>query len=745
MTKRHLGLMISGAMAAMVAAAPARAQQAPATPDTDTQTEDVIVTAQKREQTLVDVPQSVSVVGGTTLERNQAVSFQDYAKLVPGLNVTQSNPGEARLVLRGINTGGVAATVATYVDETPFGSSSGLVNSAILSGEFDTFDVARVEVLRGPQGTLYGASSLGGVLKFVTNEPSTKGIEARARGSVESTDGGEASYMGSALVNVPLGETLAVRASGFYRNYGGWIESIGVGGSDIAKDINGSESYGGRISALFKPSETFSVRLTAILQNTRTDAGNLVEVDPATFRTLYGRPAQSQYYPQVTDVRYRLYNGAINADLGFATITSSTSYATLKEKLRDDNTVYYGAQLGLYSDATGPAVDLGLDQQTNVERWTQEVRLASNPGVFEWLVGGYYSHEKGAILQFLQAYDQGTETPSTALPLLADIFLTSKYEEIAGFANGTLHLGSKFDLTFGGRYSHNSQSAAQGGTGLLAPAALGAKSDENVFTWSVAPKFKFSETSAVYARVAKGFRPGGPNIIPPAAPAGTPNTYKSDSLISYEIGAKAETADRKFGIDVAAFHIDWDDVQLLAVVNGYGVNTNGGKATSDGFEFTATARPTRGLTATITGAYTDAKLSADTDPLVVGGRKGDKLPFVPEWSVTGSADYDWAIGSTATAFVGATIQIMDKLPGNYSPDYLATYGRQIVLPSYQTIDLRAGVDLGRFSIELYARNVTNSEGKVSATYTAPPSFPNGAAGAGVIRPRAFGVTLGAGF
>ena len=176
---------------ALVTATPAFAQSAP---DASTASgEDIIVTAQKREQTLIEVPQSVSVVSGATLERNQATNFKDYLKLVPGLQLNQTTPGFGRLVLRGINTGGVASTVAVYQDETIFGSSSGLVNGAILAGDFDTFDIARIEVLRGPQGTLYGANALGGILKFVTNAPDTTKYEARGRASVETTKGGDES------------------------------------------------------------------------------------------------------------------------------------------------------------------------------------------------------------------------------------------------------------------------------------------------------------------------------------------------------------------------------------------------------------------------------------------------------------------------------------------------------------------------------------------------------------------------
>jgi iron complex outermembrane receptor protein len=704
--------------------------------------EDVVVTAQKREQVLIDVPQSVTVIGGEALERQQAFSFQDYAKLVPGLQLAQSNPGEARIVLRGINTGGVAATVATYVDETPFGSSSGQVNSAILAGEFDTFDVARVEVLRGPQGTLYGASSLGGVLKFVTTAPSTSSVEARGRASIEAVDGGDLSYMGSAVVNLPLSSTLAVRASGFYRDYGGYIDSIGTGGSDVARNINGSRSYGGRVSALFKPVDALSIRLTAILQNLNTDAASYVASDPVTLRTLYGGLTQSQYVPEYTNIAYRLYNGAADLDLGFATLTSSTSYSTSKESLRDDLTVQYGALLGLYDDATGPAADLGLVQHTDVERFTQEVRLASPASdTFEWLLGGYYNHEKGAILQRIDVYDQGTLTLSTLLPQLADIFTRSRYEEIAGFANGTLHLGRKFDLTAGGRYSHNDQDANQGGSGLLAPPTLSSASKENVFTWQVAPKFKFNERAALYARAAKGFRPGGPNIVPPNAPTDV-RTYRSDSLVSYEVGVKAETPGRQFAIDIAAFHIDWKDIQLFAQIGDFGVNANGGKAKSDGVEFTATMRPTRGYTVSVNGAYTDAKLRDDTDPLI-GGRDGDRLPFTPKYAVSVNEDYQWRIAGKTDVYVGGSLRFVGEQTGPYSPTAIALTGRQYRIPSYAVVDLRAGVEFGKFSIEAYAKNLTNSVGKTSVT--GEGNVPFGALQTGVIRPRVIGLTLGAGF
>jgi iron complex outermembrane receptor protein len=246
---------------------------------------EVIVTAQKRAEALIDVPLSISVVGGDMLERQQAANFQDYLKLVPGLQVSQDTPGNGRLVMRGVNTGSVAATVAVYVDETPFGSSTGLVNGGILAGDFDAFDMQRIEVLRGPQGTLYGASSLAGVLKFATNPPRTDKFETRVRAGIESLEDGDMGYSGTAMVNVPLSDSFAIRATGYYRELPGFIDSIGTAGSDVAKDINDSESHGGRLSALYSPSDAFSLRLTAILQNITSDASSTVESNPNTLDT----------------------------------------------------------------------------------------------------------------------------------------------------------------------------------------------------------------------------------------------------------------------------------------------------------------------------------------------------------------------------------------------------------------------------------------------------------------------------
>ena len=695
----------------------------------------IIVTAEKRPQVLLDVPQSVSVVSGRTLEAQHATNFQDYLKLVPGLQLNQDRPGEGRLIVRGINTGGVASTVSVYVDETPFGSSSGLVNGAVLAGDFDTFDLDRIEVLRGPQGTLYGASSLGGVLRFVTNAPTTSGLDIRARVGVEGVSDGDLGYSGNAVLNVPLASTVALRVSGNYRKDAGFIDSIGTGGSRHAKNINDDQVYGGRGSLLFKPSDAVSLRLSAIVQNIDANAPTLIEADPVTLKPLHGL-SQSEFTSQFSNLHYRLYDGTGVFDLGFANLTSSTSYATQKQHERID-----------FSNALTPAFGVPIvePQDTNLKKFTQELRLSSQTHLLDWLVGAYYTHEKGLIAQQLLGVEPFTATPIPGF-LLVTATVDSKYRELAGFADATIHFAPKFDLDLGGRYSHNKQSVLQVTTGPLGgPPLPEIHSSENVFTYSVAPKFKPNANTSLYVRVAKGFRPGGPNVVPPNAPAAV-QTYHSDSIVSYEAGVKAQSRDHRFSIDAAAFHIDWKDIQLFANVLGFGVNTNGSTAKSDGVELTATARPIQGLNLSLNGAYTHARLTADTDPVFVGGRDGDALPFTPKFSFALNGDYHWQLSSDATAHAGASYRHLSGQTADYDPAFVTAFGRQRHVRPYGVFDLFAGVTYGRFDLEAYVKNLGNSHGVTSTTATSVfggfPIYPGGAIGTGIIRPRTIGATLG---
>lgn len=772
------GVAAAQEQAAAATAASAAQDPAAADPQADSEnsgSEVIVVTAQKRPQVLIDVPQAITVVSGATLENQQATNFQDYLKLVPGLQLNQDNPGEGRLILRGLNTGGVASSVAVYLDETPFGSSSGLVNGGVLAGDFDTFDVSRIEVLRGPQGTLYGASSLGGLMKFVTNEPDTTRVVARARVALEDTKGGDMSYRGHAVVNYPLSETIAFRASGTYRKEGGFIDSIGTSDhplspvgpsatllvSDVEDNINSVKSYGGRASLLFKPSDVFDVRLSASLQNIRTKSPTYVESDPDTLETLYGGLTQSRFVEPYGDLDYRVYNALVNYDVGFGTLTSSTSFSKQNQTRRQDLAFNLFGLIEFFTAVLPPNVpiqsELALDQNTNHKKFTQEIRLASHENDrFEWLVGGYYTNEDGLIEQEFVGFNPGTDTPTTFPALftpLAEVSLDSKYKEIAGFANATVHLGDQFHVDFGGRYSHNKQKASQDAAGILAGnvvIATDLKSDDDVFTYSIAPRFEINDHASVYARIAKGYRPGGPNVTPPNAPVGFEPSFGPDTSVNYEIGFKGETADRTASLDVAVYHINWNNIQLLTEIGGFGLNINGGDAKVDGVELTATLRPAKGWSFSVNGAYTNARL-ADDLPQILGQTPafdGDRLPWTPKFSGAFNADYNFSVGGDIEAFVGASVRALSSQIAGYDADFFNANGHHRKAPAYEVVDLRSGLDFGKFSVELYSKNLFDAEGKTSTVGPTAnggiPLMPHGALGTGVIRPRVVGVSLTAG-
>ena len=397
----------------------------------------------------------------------------------------------------------------------------------------------------------------------------------------------------------------------------------------------------------------------------------------------------------------------------------------------------------LFGNAQTRPLSAVLPQTTSTDKLTQELRLVSPKGkIFDWLVGVYYTDEDSAIKQQIRAVEAGTETFATGIPLLADVSLESTYKEYAAFANATWHVTERFDLSFGGRGSHNEQVASQLSDGALVGGLTrydDVESSESPFTYSFAPRFELKEHTSIYGRIATGFRPGGPNVLPPGAPAEVPRTYASDSLTSYEVGLKAGGGPSdKFSLDLAGYYLDWEDIQLFLVVNNFGINGNGGTAVSKGFELAASVFPTGGLALSLNAAYTDAKLTQDTDP-VVGGEDGDPLPYVPEWSFGLNADYEWTVKGSARAYVGGSLGYTGERTiefNNRSAD-----GSIREAGSYTTLNLRAGTYIGRWSVELYGKNLTNERGITSIGTPGP--LPNGAIGLGLIRPRTIGISVGA--
>ena len=479
--------------------------------------ETIVVTAQKREESLKDVPMSVTALGGDRLEELDAREFSDYAALVPGLSLASLQPGLTRLTLRGQNAGGTGSTVAVYFDESPFGSSTALLNGGVNTGDFDTYDMQRIEVLRGPQGTLYGANSEGGLLKFVTHAPELGKFSVAGEVGGESVDHGGQQGDVHGVINMPIGDKTALRVSGFYTGAPGYIDDPKSG----ASDLNSGHKYGGRASLLFVPASDLSIRLTADTQSAQYNGTNAVDVDPVTLQPLYGELTQERAVAEPSNFRYGNYSATIDWNFDAVRVTSITSYGNLNTQTVTDGTPVYG---GYGTLIFGGNPGAPLTGTTELNKFTQEVRVASAAkDRLEWQVGGYYTHESASLVQYIDAV---AVPGGTYLGNIVFLSLNSTYGEGAGFADLTYHFNPQFDLQLGGRWSRNNQDSTQNTAynpafGIPVDVVHG-NSNGSVWTYSLAPSWHFDANSMVYARLATGYRPGGPNALPPAAPPEVP-------------------------------------------------------------------------------------------------------------------------------------------------------------------------------------------------------------------------------
>jgi iron complex outermembrane receptor protein len=687
--------------------------------------EEVVVTAQKREERLIDTPQSVSVLSTDELAKIGAVQFRDFANTVPGLTFSTFGAGRTQVSLRGVTTGqDVGPTVGIYLDDIPVGSSSAFAQGSYLALDLNLFDTDRIEVLRGPQGTLYGASTMGGLIKYVSKRPDMQGFGGDVQTGVSDTHDGGVSYNVAGAVNAPiLTDKVAVRASGFESRDGGYIDNVAT----RRKDVNRSDIYGGRVEILLTPTDRLTIRIGGLLQDIRRDGDGTVDY-PLAGPPVYGSLEQYRPAPEPFDQRFRLVSGTVGYDLGSATLTSISSYQTMRTQVGLDASGLYVPLLQHFFGLSYSAVGIPADLTTN--KFTQEVRIASNgTQTLEWLIGGFYTHETSSDNEVFALYDPaGRLAPNS---LYTASFL-SGYKESAGFGDLTYHLTHKLDISGGIRYARNNQEFTQNGSGVFITSRPTNYSSEGVATYLANARYHFSDDATGYLRYATGYRPGGPNFVlndPATGLPVAPTTFEADRLKSYEAGFKADTADRRFGIDLDGYYIDWSNIQVVSVRSGVGFRVNApGGATVRGAELTLTARPTIDLTVMGAFAYQDAHLSqADT---ALGAAKNERLPNVPHFTAALNADYVLPVDSLHPT-VGLTLRtVSDRTASfNNSNSY-----PQYHLPGYTTVDLRTGVTFSSVNVQLYVHNLADKRGQLSA-YT-----PYGTARAAILQPRTVGIT-----
>jgi len=728
------------AAAVSLAVPRARAEAAEAAADAPATVAEVIVTAEKRGEKTLDVPMSLTALGGADLVRSASFRLEDFVATVPGLQMVGVGGFGSQLVIRGLTTGtlSVNSSVATYIDETPYTANGSVGLSDFVTPNIDTFDLQRVEVLRGPQGTLYGANALGGLLKYVTNAPDPTHFAAAAEAGINTVDGSGSGHDLHGMVNLPLGDRLALRVVGYSNDAPGFINDPSRG----LKDINTASTRGGRASLLFKPTDNLSLRLSATLQRRAFDDAAAETVQPFTLQPTVAPLAKSTLIGNPGHVDNAIYNLTVDYALSWARLVSSTSYTRYDSVLLSDASSLYSPILNpIFAAILGTYVPYGLalPQPAGNHQVTQELRLSSLPDQpLEWQVGAYYADQKGRLDQFTYPIDPTSRQILYNFPISSGgFYFRNSYRETAVFADADWHVTPTFDLAAGGRYSHNDQSFHEAGFGLLGGTAVfGAPSSEGVFTFSTDARWHLQPSVMVYARIAEGFVPGGPNAVIPTADNTVPVVFHSSTTLNYETGVKASLDHGRIVAEVSAFDIEWRKIQLSAAFGGESAVVNGGEARSTGLEWNLGWRPLAGLNLDVNGAYTDAHLTSDT-PASVNGHSGDRLPVVPRLSTSVSADYERHLAGPWSGFVGVNW----RTTGSRYADFDFTGGRQIT-PAYSLTDLKAGLATDRWTLTAFVKNAGNTLAINSlSSNTLAGGF--GPQSATLYQPRTFGLSLAA--
>lgn len=753
---KHM-ISISAAVIALAASMPAVAQEAQ--PATDAPAGDIIVTAQKRAERLIDVPVAISAISADTLTSQNINRLSEYFDRVPGLQY--SNQRVSGLALRGVTTGGATApTVALLVDDIQFGGTTGTGQPPL--PDFDASALSRVEVLRGPQGTLYGASSLGGLIKYVLKEPDTSKLSGRIELGGTAVAHGGTGYAVRGSVNIPISDWLAISASGFKREDAPYLDNANVAARK-AREVNTRDVWGFRGAALIKPATNFRIVLSALRQ--KQDAMNsdlaitsggvpvciacTLATSPTratavtTFEPVYGDLTINSL-DSINRAKFQLYSARGELKLGGVTLTSISAWSLADNVITSDVTNVFGGLLkALYGLPTAPTVQIANADQTH--KFSQELRLGGDMGSsFSWLAGGFYTVEHAATNQTLIATGSLTATPYIGTG-------PGTYREIAGFADLTWHATDKLDVQIGGRYAHNKQhnestlNTSPQTAPVFGSGTTIADSSDNAFTWLISPNYHFSRDIIAYVRIASGYRPGGPNV---AAPPSVPKSFGSDSVVNYELGFKGKVIPGLLTLDAALFQIDWKNIQLQGTdsISSLTFLANGGKARSRGLEFAANLTPWRGMTIDATLTFTDATLTQALPTLAgatgLKGLAGDRLPFSAKVAGNVNVQQTFGLSDALEGTVGVTAIYLGDRAGTFVTDATNATRPRILLPEYTTVDIRAGLTFRQvWSVNLYTRNLFDKRGVAAADNRNGVNVPT----ALFIQPRTIGVTLARSF
>src|SRR5579875_1455827 len=690
----------------------------------------IVVTATRRSESIQNVPGGVTALSGSFLQQIHANSFEQFAAFVPGLSYDSLGPTSDIVAIRGVTTGGtqLSSGIGMYFDQVPVGASTPF-GVGFQTLPVNTFDLARIEVLNGPQGTLYGANALGGAIKYVPNTPNLDDFGGIVSATLSETAHAGTNYGADVMLNAPLAPgKIALRVDGVQQ----YDTGFGNKGS--------AHTTMGRAQLLAQITPDLGVRLAAFSQKIRDNGLNVDFRDIDTGRPTLGTYDQAFALHQPESNTLRMFSGVADWNLHWATFTSITAYQNNNGTYLTDLSDLYNV---VFHDFFGfPLSVYGLFVDTTTRKTTQEFRLQSPQGQpFEWLVGVYGAHE--TTHEFVNL--QNSPDPQGLLFGYSPFYgvLPSLYKEASLFADGTYHFTDRFDVTMGLRYSRNSQHYQQFANGwLVVPLEPGLTTHENatskqsVTTWLFNPRYRLSDNVMIYGKVASGYRPGGPNFVLQLG-KGAP-TFQPDKLWNYEIGEKATLLDGRATLNADVYDIAWSRIQLT--VNNGGINQieNGGSARIKGAEISAACKVTPHLTLTGSGAWTDAKLTSAVPALGLA-QPGSRLPLSPKFNVALGASYGFNVGSQSTA----NLTLTDTYVGNRTAGYMGSLiAPGYRLPGYNTLNL----DLAVFAphgveIDAFLHNALDKAGQVSATTEANEYDPFAPVPVVLTQPRTIGVQV----
>ena len=715
------------------------------------QVEELVVTALKRSTVLQDTPIAISAVTGETLAKMGVDNISDYAKAVPGLTLVDGGPGARRIVIRGIQGAG-EAQVGVYYDEVPVGGSPGTTSdSGARSPDLKMFDVQQVEVLRGPQGTLYGSGSMAGTVRVIFKKPVYE-YEGAVEGNIFSTNEGGMGYEANAMVNVPLVEDkLAARAVLFYREAEGYVDNTYLG----LKNVNDETTWAGRLLVRFEPTENLTIDAAAFVQ--RTDgASSLVSVKAGDYVS-----TSRAELPLFDD--YNIYSLTGRWDLGWGTLTGVTSKYSRSQlqttdvsnfisNLRNNPALCASRNGGLpcgpgefatYNAYVNTHTPSTLHQPQDVDTWTNELRLSSNgDGALNWTVGLFSEDRDAFILSQQQGVDPATGIAYSPARISTVRTIDDSLKQTAAFGEGSYEVTDKLTLTAGARYfKYEKKIVGETTIGLdligarvTPPTTVSSKEDGWVFKFNAS--YEVNDDIMVYAQAAEGFRPGGANQVIGLPGALTP--YSSDSLVNYEIGAKTAWWNNRLTLNFDVYQIDWDNMQVSGrTPNGaFSFISNAGAARVRGAEIEAFLNPMDGLQLQANASFSDAKLVEDQiNPDVnAPGREGDRIPYIPKATAGVAVQYTWPLSDTLDG--------MARLDANYVgssySEFRPNNAFRQKIPDYTLANVRVGVEADEWAAYLYVNNITDELAYVLKNQSAISA---GTINGITVRPRTVGMSL----